>query len=337
MIKSNDRRRLTLVRNPHFREWSNAAQPDGYPDRIVWRSGIPENAALRLVEQGRSDWSGAVSPARLAEVRTRYASQLHSNPRWETTSVFLDTSKAPFDDVRVRRAVNLAVDRGRVIEHLGGPDFAQPACQVLPPNFPGYRRYCPYTAGASRTGAWRAPDLAGARRLVEASGTRGAAVSLWTPAVMEEQASEVVLALRRLGYRVRLKVFPDIGKYFAAIGDPRRKGVQAGGNGWVADYPSPLGFIEPQLTCASRSAGGANVGRFCNPKIDGMIERARTLQLTDPQAANALWARIDCAITDEAPWVVLANERQVDFVSRRVGNYQFSPQWGMLLSQVWVR
>src|SRR6266508_3550992 len=94
--------------------------------------------------------------------------------------LFLNTRLRPFDDVRVRRAINYAVDRAAVVRTQGGPELAQPLCQIRPPSIAGYRPYCPYTLDRTRAGEWKAPDLARARRLVAASGTRGIKVTLWT-------------------------------------------------------------------------------------------------------------------------------------------------------------
>jgi ABC-type transport system substrate-binding protein len=68
-----------------------------------------------------------------------------------------------------------------------------------------------------------------------------------------------------------------------------------------------------------------------------MIHRATQLQIDDPAAAGALWTKIDRAIVDQAPYVWLVNLIAVQFVSERVGNYQYSQQWGSLLDQMWVR
>ena len=67
-----------------------------------------------------------------------------------------------------------------------------------------------------------------------------------------------------------------------------------------------------------------------------MRRRARQ-QVTDPQAANALWARIDRDLTDQAPWLFLYNPKQADFVSSRVANFQYNLQYGVLLDQLWVK
>ena len=123
------------------------------------------------------------------------------------------------------------------------------------------------------------------------------------------------------------------------MADSRRK-FQAGIGGWQSDYPSAAGFLQALLSCSSfipRSVGNNNRAEFCNHRIDAEIARASALQTTDPYAASKLWRKIDRDVVDQAPWVFLQNPQHVDFVSRRVGNYQYNPQWGALLDQLWVR
>jgi hypothetical protein len=61
------------------------------------------------------------------------------------------------------------------------------------------------------------------------------------------------------------------------------------------------------------------------------------LQVVDQTAANRLWSKIDREIVDQAPWLPLHTYRQVNFVAKRVGNFQYNPQFGLLLDQLWVR
>jgi peptide/nickel transport system substrate-binding protein len=84
-------------------------------------------------------------------------------------------------------------------------------------------------------------------------------------------------------------------------------------------------------------ASTPNLPSFCDRAIDHAIYRALKLQPSDPHAASDLWARIDSIIVDRAAAVPLANPRRIDFLSTRVGNYQYHPLWGMLLDQLWVR
>jgi len=316
-------RQARLVRNPHFREWSRAARPGGYPDEIVIRLGVSETARQRAVAHGEADVADLLPATDLGVLRARYGSRLHLNPRPGTFFVFLNTRRAPFDDIRVRRAVNYAVDRNDVARAFGGLDRFPPTCQVLPPNVPGYRRYCPYPN-----------DLAVARRLVAASGTRGARVVVWSLNLVTEGTSQVVSALRSLGYRARLKTVNN-DRYYDALGKAGDS-VQAGFNSWVVDYPSGAGFILPLLSCAAVT-DGPNLSRFCDGTIEREMDRALALQASDPLAANEAWARVDRLLVDRAPLVPLVSQTSAFFVSERVGNYQSHPVWGPLLEQLWVQ
>ena len=217
MIASYDAKRgLRLVRNPHFHEWYAAAQPDGYPDEIVWRFNVLPSAQRRAVEQGKADLANDAGsadqgiyppPALLTAMQTRYASQLHLDQLIATYYVFLNTRLPPFNNLKVRQAVNYAVDRDRMVTLRGGPDLARPSCQVLPPNINGYQRYCPYTTEQSSDGSYAGPDLAKARRLVAESGTSGQEVTVAGPAgIFQPHGGEYfVSVLRSLGYRARFK------------------------------------------------------------------------------------------------------------------------------------
>jgi peptide/nickel transport system substrate-binding protein len=77
---------------------------------------------------------------------------------------------------------------------------------------------------------------------------------------------------------------------------------------------------------------------MCVPSIDKKMATAETLELTNPTAANKLWGQIDQTIMKtEAPWVPLFNPKLVDFIGKRVGNYQFSLQFYMYVDQLWVK
>jgi peptide/nickel transport system substrate-binding protein len=264
--------------------------------------------------------------------------QLHSNPTLATAYIWLNTRVPPFNDVRVRQALNYAVDRNRMATLAGGAL----TCQVLPPNFEGYRRFCPYTIQPSPNGTHTGPNVAKAKRLVAASGTRGQTVTLWIhECCVGLGPAYVVAVLRHLGYKARLKVIRNsFDLYVHAATDSRRK-TQAGGWQWLADYPSAGTFFPPLFTCDSfhpnTSTHNFNWSEFCNPRIDAEIARARTVQETDPRAASLLWSKVDRDVTLQAPWLPYGNTQQVDFVSSRVRNYQYNPQWYVLLDQLWVR
>ena len=142
---------------------------------------------------------------------------------------------------------------------------AQPACQILPPPMPGYRPYCPYTINPGPAGAWTAPNLARAEKLVRASGTHGATVTVLAGRFADGAPDPptgryAVSVLRQLGYRASLRVIsPDA--YYQRAGDSRRR-VQAGGFDWFQDFPAQSDFIVPLFACRSFLPGNpANLAR----------------------------------------------------------------------------
>jgi YVTN family beta-propeller protein len=333
-------RLLRFVRNPFFREWSQAAQPAGYPDRIDIRIAGTTDEVIRDVIDGQADVAYLAKPltrSQASRLEIQHASQLHSNPAPNIQALFLNTRVPPFNSLDARRAINFAVDRFAATNAWGGPSLAQPTCQVLPPNFPGYRPYCPYTAGGStKGGTWTAPDLTKAKALVARSGTRGMKVTVWAWSEAKDFNRVAEKALLSLGYRVAVKPVGGA-RYYADISDSRKR-AQIGFAGW--EDVTPAAFLVQLFSCRAflpRNPNNLNVTEFCDPAIDRQMRRAQAEELSDPVGSRALWQRIDREVTDASPWVTLIASKDVNFLSKRVGNYQWSPSMGMLIDQLWVR
>jgi peptide/nickel transport system substrate-binding protein len=328
---------VRLARNPYFQEWSETAQPEGVPDEIVLKI-VSAQTQIALVEQGKADLASNFLLEEFSDA-PKFRAQIRWHPLAGTAYLALDTSRPPFDDARARRALNYAVDRNTIAQLA--TEGSRPTCQVLPPDFPGYRRHCPYTLSSS-DGAWTAPDLDRADRLVEESGTAGETVTLWVDRRYFGNGIGRYLKqfLESLGYRPQLREsFPDQsipGDYLTQL-QRRARSHHSGPHVAFAfagaAYPAPSSFFRESFRCRSKF----NYGGFCDPALDQRISRAVELEERDRVGANRLWAQLDREITDKALWVPLFNSYQADLVSKRVGNYQYSPQYGPLLSQMWVR
>lgn len=330
-------RSFALTPNTYFTQWSAAAQPRGFPESIEYEmasSASPVSAAeSRLeaanVQAGLDDWSDARQVGPLDALRSRFGDRLHVTQTAGTSGIYLNTRIPPFSDERVRRALNFAVDRHLVAAAWITP--STPTCQILPPNFPGYRPNCPYTLHPALGSGWDAPDIVTAQNLVAASHTTGMPVTLWSPTFAAPAAAEVVKALKELGYRANLK-----------IGEPRSgsgQQVQGGWTGWRADYFSPADFIVALFACSSISADpqlNTNKAQFCDPATEALIQRAEQLESTSRAAANDVWTDADQRITYASAWIPLVNETSVDTVSPRVHNYLRNPALGVLFDQMWV-
>jgi peptide/nickel transport system substrate-binding protein len=333
---------IEFTRNPYFTDWAPTAQPAGYPNRILVHSDGTALSDIAAVLQGRADYTfDTPSPRQLRKIELRDPAQLHTDPLPDTDMLTLNTREAPFDDLRARRALNMAINRDTIARLYGGLALATPTCQIIPATIPGHVPYCPYTRDPTLRGQWTAPDLERARQLAAASGTRGEPVTLLTeaPAGYPGEAPVgryTVGVLRALGYRARLRVVQP--SQFQSASNDYRHPPQIVTNSWVANLPSPSEWITIKLSCAAQYPPLLNnMSDFCDHTVDNMAARASQLQLTDPAAADRLWARADRTITNLAPWVPTVTAHETDLVSARVGNYQYVPTIGGLIDQLWVR
>ena len=333
-------RHMRLVRNPYFKPWSEEAQPPGYVDEIEYSYGLDDEAEVTEVENGQADWIFDDIPAdRLGEVGSRYPHQVYVNPLFAFYYLALNVNLAPFDNLKVRQALNFAIDRRATVLLYGGPRLASPTCQILPPGFPGYEPYCPYTKNPGTT--WTAPDMDRAKQLM-----REASVDLGQPVtvIVRDRAVDraigtyVQSVLRDLGFRAAMKpVSQNI--QLAYIQNTSNK-VQISLTDDFEDYPAPSDFLQVLFSCANFHPGSdssINISGFCDQAIDAEMQRALTTAASDEAAANTIWAKVDRAVTDQAAVVSLFTPKNVDFVSKRLGNYTYSDQFRMVFSKVWVQ
>ncbi len=332
-------KQLKLVRNPYFKEWSKDAQPEAYVDEIDYDFGLTDEAEVTAVQNGQADWMFDQPPSdRLAEIGTKYADQVHINTLMAMWYAPMNTNMAPFNDVRVRQAVNYAIDRKARVDLFGGPVLGSPTCQILPPGFPGHEDYCPYTKNPGAK--WAAPDLEKAKELVKASGTAGQKVSIVVEDTTVSRAIGVYLqsVLNSLGYDTSVKaISPNI--QFTYIQNTNNK-VQMSVSQWYQDYPAASDFLNILFSCAAFHPGSdasVNISGFCDKDVDAKIQKAMALAVTDQVGANKIWAEVDKEVTDKAPVAVFFTPKHVDFVSKRLGNFQFNPQFQWIMSQGWVQ
>jgi len=332
---------MVMVRNPEFVQWSGEAQPNGYPDRIEFNLAINPNEGTTQVANGDADYIADQPPAdRLEEISTKYQDRIFIDPRPQVYHMVLNTQVAPFDNLKVRQALNYAADRKALQQIWGGPKLAEITCQVLPPNFPSYEPYCPWTKDPGTT--WSAPDMEKARQLVEESGTKGQKVVIIT--TNEDGYTAIsnyfVSLLKELGYDASSKSMNSSVQY-TYVQDSANK-AQISPSYWYPDYTAPADFLDVVVGCGgyrANSTANPNLSMFCDPAIDKKTKEAEALQLTDPDAAAKAWTEIDKLVTDAAPWVPMFVGSKLDFVSARVGNYKYNPSvvGGFMIEQAWVQ
>ncbi len=340
MITSYDpQKALILKRNPSFKVWSEDAQPDGYVDEIDYNFGVSDENGITAVENGQYDWEFDPAPAdRLAEMSTRFTPEFHIDPLLAIYYAPMNTNLAPFNNIDARLAVNYAVNRKDAVQIFGGKNLAVTNCQVLPPGFPGYQPYCPYTLNPGTK--WTAPDMAKAKAYMAKSGKAGTKVTVITDDQGVDPALGTYLAsvLNKLGFVATTHVL-SANIQFNYIQNTNNK-VQISISQWYQDYPAASDFLNVLLTCGQIHPGSdnsINIAGYCNKQYDTNVAAVLQTAITDPAKANAEWAGIDKQATDAAPWATLFTPKQLDFVSKRLGNFTYSDQFHMLFDKVWVQ
>ena len=332
-------KQLVMKRNPYFKVWSKLAQPDGYPDQITQSFGLTVEAQVTAVENGQADWLYDFPPAdRLNELGTKYAAQTHLTPLTAFWYAPMNVNIPPFTSLKARQAVNYAIDRNALIKIFGGPKLATPSCQVLPPGFPGNKPYCPYTKNPGTT--WTAPDVAKAKQLVNESGQKGAKVVVISANDEVQKAVGVYLAsvLNEIGFKATAKAIS--GNIAFTYPQNTKNHVQINVQQWYQDYPAASDFLHILFGCESFHPGSdssINMAGFCNKPINNQMNAALKQEVTSFPKANAMWAKIDRQVTDQAPMATMFTPKHLDFVSKRVGNFVFSKQFYWLVDQSWVQ
>ncbi len=311
---------IDLVRNPGY--VAGAAGPaDVGPSAIHVDLGLTSDDALARVAAGRADYAlDRPSPAQIAAAAAAGGERVQRHVEGATYYFFMNTRRPPFDDLRVRRAVNLAIDRSALARAFGGE--AVPTAQVLPPGVPGRRRIDPAPA----------PDPAAAKALVARAGAAGAAVSIWGPT--GDPAPAVTRILERTLDRIGLRASPrlwDRSTMLATLADPAAPS-QIGYARWQQDFPDGADWF-PLLLSGSAIRDGANLNYALldDARVDALIDRAATTW--DPVARAAGWRAVDAAVAGRAAWAPFANSVRADITSARVSGYVAHPLYGFL----WMR
>lgn len=333
---------IVLKRNPYFKEWNAIAQPTGNPDVIEEKYGLEPTDQVTQVLNGTADLMfDPVPPDRLPEISAKYSSQVQLDQQGAVWYWGLNTRIPPFNNVKARQAINLAYDRAAAINTFGGPQFAVPTCQILPPGFPAYVRYCPWTKDpGDGSGGWTAPDMARAKQLAKESGTAGATVSI-VPSNDPQQVKMGEYAqtlVKQLGWKPVLKPL-DGGLQFPFIQNSGNK-VAMGLSQWYQDYVAPSDFLNVLLSCSAftpNSDSSINIGGFCDPKIDAEMKMAMAKGVTDQTAANEIWTKVDHQITDQAPWITMFSPKNMALHSKRLQNVAYSKTNGIMMNVAWVK
>ena len=300
--------KLTLDKNTdYYRE--------GLPklDQINFEVGVDPTVALQRLKNNEVDILGDSIPAAnyIAEKENSDNEGLIiEGGQLQTGYVTLNVKIKPLNNVKVRQAVNHAIDKDRIVQILNGR--ADAANQPLPPSMPGYD-----------TGyKGFAYDVAKAKALLAEAGlANGFSTELWTSNTDPNPriAQSIQEDLAKVGIKASIKSLAQA-NVIEAGSSGKAPMVWSGGMAWIADFPDPSNFWGPILGCGGAVPGGWNWSQYCNKTLDADAVKADAM--TDPAKADErqkLWGSVFTRAMDEAPWVPIFNEKRITMKSSRLG------------------
>jgi ABC-type transport system substrate-binding protein len=300
--------RLVFEKNPDY--WREALP---YLDKITFEIGQEPVVALLRLQNGEVDVPGdGIPPAKFTEVMAdpEQAARVVEGGQLHTGYVTLNVKTPPFDKADVRKAVNMAINKDRIVQIINGR--AKPATQPLPPTMPGYTEgYAGYPH-----------DVEAAKKLLADAGLAdGFETELYVmntdPNPRIAQAIQQDLAA--VGIKASIQSLAQA-NVIEAGGNGSAPMIWSGGMAWIADFPDPSNFYGPILGCAGAAEGGWNWSKYCNETLDKKAAEADSI--ADPARSAdrmKLWSDIYMGVMEDAPWVPVFNEQRFTMKSARMG------------------
>lgn len=300
--------RLIFAKNADY--WREGVP---YLDQVMFEVGQEPVVALLRLQNGEVDVPGdGIPPAKFVEVMSdpEQAARVVEGGQLHTGYITLNVTTPPLDNVNVRKAINMAINKDRIAQIINGR--AVPATQPLPPSMPGYTEgYAGY-----------AFDVEAAKVLLASEGLAdGFETELYVmntdPNPRIAQAIQQDLA--GIGINAKIQSLAQA-NVIEAGGNGSAPMIWSGGMAWIADFPDPSNFYGPILGCAGAVEGGWNWSKFCDEGLDAKATEADSMAGADQAGARMkLWSDVYMGVMDQAPWVPVFNEQRYTMKSPRMG------------------
>ncbi len=287
-------------------------------DRAIFRV-LPENASrVAALLAGEADIINDLPPSAIRQVEASRNAQVMRVNGTRTFFVSLNTAKPPFNDVRVRRALNHALDKAAIISRvLAGTATSlrgvmSPDSFAFNPDLPEY-----------------AFDLQRARALLAEAGVApGTEMVIDTTGATREIAEAIAALLSRTGLRVRAQIWEGAVVNPMWMNAERRRERDMYLSSWGNASLDPSDIMLPTL----RSGGRGNSSGFSNPEVDALLDAAET----EPDEAKRrdMYRRAQLIVSEAAPWIFLWLPQDLYGVSKRIAGWQPQPDSRINLHRV---
>lgn len=316
----------SYARNPHWAKANGpkiSEVPDGHVDKIEIKVIRNDSTQVNEIERNKSDWMQTPISADLYnKVKDKYeGTQFRVEHPINLYLFWINTTRAPFDDVKVRQAVNYAVDTA-ALERIYAGSLAT-THQILPEGMPGHKPFDLYPH-----------SMAKAKELIKEANPSDRDITVWTDneSPNDEAGAYYQGVLSELGFNAKLKTL-NADNYYTIIGNESTPDLDTGWLAFYEDYPHPNDFFQPLLSGESIApTNNTNFSRMDDPKLNAKIATLGEELLGPGQETE--YAALDKAFMEQAPMVPYGTNTLSTFVNSEInlGNVIFNPTFGQDLT-----
>lgn len=310
---------IRLERNEYWDESTDEVRK-AYPDEWEFEIGIDGATIDERMIAGQGDdkdaISGTIGAASLPRIQTpELQERAITADAYCTTYMGLNTTKAPFDDVKVRDAINWAIDRSALVNASGGTQLADPAYSIIPPTVSSFKDFNLWETEGDKGDADKAQEL-----LAEAGLADGFEFTLdiRSQPLMQAQAEAIQEALKKIGVTVNLNVI-ETSVYYETIGTPSQQ-HDAAITGWCPDWASSASTIIPPLFDGRNitEKGNSNLAQINDPTINARIDEIGALPADEAVSA---WGDLDEEIMGLSPIAPLVFGKAIFLPGENIAGY----------------
>ncbi len=310
LTKSEPGRGWEYERNPYWAK-DNGKQmteiPSGHVDKIEIEVLRNQSTQVNDVESGKLNWIFDPPPTdRYQEVKEKFeGTQFRIEPTISTYYFWMNETQEPFNNQKVREAVNYAVDPAALERVYTGQ--IKGTQQILPPGMPGYEKIELFPH-----------DVKKAKELIAESGVKDKEVTVWTDSESPNNDAGTYYqgVLNEIGLKAELKILnPD--NYFTVIGNRSTPNLDTGFSDWFEDYPHPNDFFDILLNGESiQDTNNQNFSQTNVPALNEKIDKLAEEQLGPQQEKE--YAELDKAFMEHAAWAPYGTRTLSLFVSENI-------------------
>jgi peptide/nickel transport system substrate-binding protein len=320
--KSEPGRGWSYVRNPQWAKNNAKLMPDlpsGHVNKIEIKVVSNDSTQVNDIERNKTDWMQTPVPTDLySKVKGKYeGTQFRVESPINAYFFWMNTTKAPFNDPKVREAVNYAVNPA-ALERIYSGSLAS-LHQILPEGMPGHKPINLYPA-----------NMAKAKELFQEAHPSDRDITVWTDneSPNNEAGAYYQDALSKIGFNAKLKTI-NAENYYTIIGNESTPDLDTGWASFFEDYPNPNDFFQPLFAGESIApTNNTNFSRIDDPKLNAKISRLGEEPLGPDQEAE--YAELDKAYMEQAPIVPYGTNTVSTFVDDEIelDNVIFNPTFG---------